>query len=850
MKHRKLGMIILACAVAAWLAPLCSRAQIAFVPNAGFESGTTAPDGWTIGVGDGGEGTWAWNTAQPHSGARSLMVRKTNAAGYSILDSSMVSVDPGKTYDVRAWIHVKGYARSFIYLMVTQFPVGVDTPRYPNAFGVQRSYDTGDGWTQLHVFVAIRDGNSRIRISGLMTRDSCDVSWDDFEVVPIEPGDAYHPRNEKPAPEVVPDETNARTTLAARMQSTAAVKKIDGRVRLVVDGKLIPPVFYVAPFLHPQDSQVADFRDAGVHTYLVPIMLGKGIYGDKGVWTGPDTYDFSAVESTLMRFLRVDPKGMLIVYLGTDPYRDWGRDHPGDVCRDQDGKMAVADLHPAAWGRDPGPGERYAPSLYSRALRADTAEAIQALVRHVRTLPAGKAVIGWQICGEADGEFFQWASSEAGNVHLADYSDAAVSAFRTWLGDRYHGDVGALQAAWRDPTVSFDSATIPSGARRLAAGFFLDPARDQPLVDYNRFCNEGIVDTVTGFASVVKREAGGPVVVGTYYPDAAGPADSQCHLALGRLIQSPDLDFVAAPAGYGVRAPGQPGECYSIWGSINLHGKLFVDEQDWRSWLSPPTSAASDRELGRVESAGAHNAIVRRASGMMLAFGDGTWWYDMDGGWFHDRGIMAGIAEAASAFRRDLQATGTSHADMAVFVDEDSLDYLATGVANQFRIDSILSQIVALNTSGTPYHLYLLSDLTRNDFPDYRAYVFLNAYHLSDAQRAALLSLRRDRKLLVFVHAPGVVGAADPASEIRSLTGIGVQGVPGDTLLCPIPLRSGNLLLTGVTAVMGASSARGPAYSVKDSDAMPLASYTTGQTAVAARDFGAWKSVFWRSCHG
>jgi len=55
--------------------------------------------------------------------------------------------------------------------------------------------------------------------------------------------------------------------------------------------------------------------------------------------------------------------------------------------------------------------------------------------------------------------------------------------------------------------------------------------------------------------------------------------------------------------------------------------------------------------------------MVRRECGMMLAFGQGTWWYDMCGGWFRDDGIMKGIAEARAAFASDLKLGGKPRAD-------------------------------------------------------------------------------------------------------------------------------------------------------------------------------------------
>lgn len=52
--------------------------------------------------------------------------------------------------------------------------------------------------------------------------------------------------------------------------------------------------------------------------------------------------------------------------------------------------------------------------------------------------------------------------------------------------------------------------------------------------------------------------------------------------------------------------------------------------------------------------------MVRRESGMMIAFGLGTWWYDLAGKWFRDDRIMSGHCRGGERVRHGLAEQRTS----------------------------------------------------------------------------------------------------------------------------------------------------------------------------------------------
>ena len=142
-------------------------------------------------------------------------------------------------------------------------------------------------------------------------------------------GIEYKPRYERPTPEALPPLEEAQRIVAARKRAKARMEIRDGRPRLVVDGKLVPPCFYVTSNtgLKPGGvSQIGDFRDAGVRIYLMFLSLGRRkdyVPSRWGTWVGPDQYDMGEIDELLWRTLRADPEGYVIFYMFTDPYESW-----------------------------------------------------------------------------------------------------------------------------------------------------------------------------------------------------------------------------------------------------------------------------------------------------------------------------------------------------------------------------------------------------------------------------------------------------------------------------------------------------------------------------------------------
>ena len=827
---------------------LCSQAFAAnvTVPNGNFETaGDPVPD-WNFSDADGSKSTFAVETKLAHQGQSALRVSKTNREGYVLLQSAKIPVTAKSTFAVSAWLNSNTMSEANAYFMISQFKPGSDKMDLPNIFGpVRPLYSTAGDWEELKQLFTAREGIDRIQISIIFSAAPIDVYVDDVQITNLA---NYKPRYEPPTPETLMPQADAEKVLLARPRATAEVKEIGQRPRLFIDGKESFPGFYLGAAWKGTNSQIKDFDNAGVHVYLIPYILGRGVYGDFGVWSGKDKTDFSELDDLLWRVLRADPHGYIMFYLCTDPYPQWGAEHPNDVVTDQDGNKVIVDMHFLRWGGEPKvvPGkayvERYGYSYVSSALRTDTEKVLSEFDQHIKNSLPGKAVIGYHVIGGNDGQMFAWG--DFGSDHLSDYSQASLHSFRNWLKARYT-TISNLQKAWHQPQVTFDTAQIPSAKQRLASSFFLNPKTEQDIADYNRFRSEGIVDTLDGYAKTLRQSHGTPIILGTYY---AGPNSGvKSHNATGYLLKNGLYNYVTSVLTYdAIRWPGGPGKAHQAWESLLLHSTFGLSEEDFRSWKSHPGTPESNYHVARVETAAESNAMIRRDNGRALAYGQGNWWYDMSGGWFSDPSIMKAVKESVDAYKLDLKDNDFPRADVAVFSDEASIDYINPQSAPNIRNSGLSKQIIEMNSSGVPFHLYLQSDISNPKLPDYKMYVFLDAYHLTAADWSAIQNLRRDGKTICFIHAPGVVsqqllGVNSASDAIAKVTGIHVVD-NGEALVGLKPAAKSTF---GGGDLISYGNIPAPTFAVDDANANIVADYAFDhKPAVAMRDFGSWKSVF------
>jgi hypothetical protein len=664
--------------------------------------------------------------------------------------------------------------------------------------------------------------------------------------------------------------------VAKRKPAEASVELIEGNLRVLFDGKRVAPAAYANNFAY-QGGRTPDlgghsfFANAGVHWQFRGLYSGGFHFHLQpelnpvklAFWPSRGVYDTSVVDWTIRDVLAQDPDARIMLAVWMDPYLKWGEENPDEVCMNELGEKAIGDNHLVRWGdklrAEDSITQRFLPSLYSQKMRDEANAMLANLVRYVESDPvASRCVVGYAIIGFNDAQFVNWAHWDT--KHMDDYSPPAQAQFREWVRKRYDGDEVRLRAAWNQPEITFDKVAIPRPEERRSKHLFLDWKTKMNVADFNRFYAEYPVELVESFAKTVKDNSAGDKIVTIYFASPLNAARSGS--GWERMAASPYIDAFHCPAHYGQRLPGQPGGAQAAMASALLHRKLFLTEQDFRTPMSRIVNENYSIGVGRAENPEMFSSMVKRETGMMLAAGQGTWWLDIEGpGLYNNEAFMVPIAESVKAFNAGLEDKGAPEADVAMVIGERSMDFLAntagqvtTGSDVDFRWFSMRHQRDKWNRSGVPYHIYTQADLLDPKLPDYKVWIFLSPQYISPQEREKIEALKSGGRTLVFLHAPAMVGAEDPAAAISQITGIQVQA-DGNRRIDRGRWRQTDAPAArdceGVIRFMGLPGERGsqpivaPAFRVSDPGATIVANYEDGEgAAIAIKSLEGWTSVF------
>jgi hypothetical protein len=622
------------------------------------------------------------------------------------------------------------------------------------------------------------------------------------------------------APEPVPPPYHVLPAEVLERLPAGQVRRVKNLPELTINGEGRSPVWF---FVNTEDAegqevavrQIRMAYEAGIRFFtLLAHLPWKGRSGERR---------FDHLEETLRLVAENAPEALVMPRLIFSPPVSWVKANDADMTRYQDGDQGDVSFASHAFWED------------------EAVSALRAAVEYVAQGSHASRVFGFYL---EHGEWFY----EKGRGY--DYSEVNQLGFRSWLKTKYRGNTVALRAAWCDGAVNFDSAVIPPSPPPDGPTLFLS-LREQRWADYHEYASDIVADVILRLGKTIKESSNGRSLVAVSYGYTMELARAGSgHLSLGKVLASDYIDIITGPLSYSARLPGGSAPLPVPLDSIHLAGKLYISEDDTKTYLAneEDTPDAYNPKISDPEGTWAAHC---RNFGAALARGAGISWMDLWGmGWLNDRDIwnslgrLRRVSEGISARRQNPETPPAPEPDVAVIVDERAFFDVRADEALLGRL--ITQQRDTLLRSGARVGFYLLSDLTKPEFPTTpRLLIFLNAFHLPDAVRTAIRERFQDEgRTLAWVYGPG--SREESLSELTEVIGMHLR-------LQPWGSKTGTTVLSNARSPMveflrgqkiGEDTRTNPTFYVADTKAETLAEYGNGNPSIAYRKHPRWQSVF------
>lgn len=631
---------------------------------------------------------------------------------------------------------------------------------------------------------------------------------------PKEPTPA--PPKEEPRPVLPP-----RPVVAIPPDAPQVVLQ-NGTPVLVRDKRAYPAIWFFGSAQDEKrlDTVLEEIRLAaasGIHVHSLFVDLEVG---EEGVESATR---FAAY--LLKKVLEVDPLAQVLFRTLFVAPRGWENRHPKARFSWLDGTLAD-------------------PSVCDDKFWSVAARNLETFVRQLRMLGQNDHILGVHL---DRGEWFYPENNGYDN------SPAAKEKFRDWARTRYNDDVVSLRAAWFDGDADFKTISVPPFERAGKHGdrFMRTSRKDRRWVDYHLFLSDATVFRIGELANVVKVASDGYFLVGVSYGysfEWSHPYSG--HLSLGKLLRTPEIDFIAGPPSYRHRAPGETASFPCPIDSLALNGKLYVSEEDFKTSIGNLQEPDDFNPV--IKTPQALESVHWRGAGAALAHGSGVCWMDLWGnGWLRTSSIWT-----RGSLVKDLLVRRTANPpaapDVAVFIDERSLAYLADPTGFNLLVKHVRDAVLR---SGLSAGFYLLSDLAHREiFPECKLSIFLNAWDMRPEYRSAIKSrLQRDGKVLFWLYLTGLFdGGRESLERVREITGIALRPQPFNSKSGTTILNRRHPLGESFDERHGVDGAQlEPSYFAIPEDATVLGEYSqTGLPSFVVREFSeggrdaGWKSVF------
>ena len=265
-----------------------------------------------------------------------------------------------------------------------------------------------------------------------------------------------------------------------------------------------PPRWFGFNTYAPNAETLRQFTKAGVNSVVCfpsNVLSMPGVPYNNAyppIWNGPGKYDFGCLDRQISDKLAVNPKAKFIFFLDLNTPTWWCRLRKTNDSFDELGRMAASEV----W-------------------RQDTREYLQAVLRHLESQHKD-VIVAYFLAG---GSTIEWLDRSYGEE-----SRTRRQAWRQWM----------IRRGQPDPI------DIPPASVRdhVSHGPFRDPVDDALAINYWKFSNALIADTILYYAAATQEVVKHRVPLGLcygYIMELAGGLLYQGHLTSTACMPSRDL---------------------------------------------------------------------------------------------------------------------------------------------------------------------------------------------------------------------------------------------------------------------------------------------------------------------
>jgi len=633
---------------------------------------------------------------------------------------------------------------------------------------------------------------------------------------------------------------------------------------LFLNGKAIPPMMSANAPKHSNYDTFSETVKAGMNLIIMRYPYGgPAIHGS---WKGENSYDFSDLDQNMYKVLMQNPNATLILSIdGLYPPLWWGQQNTDELLRDQKGNYVLSrseslyqkNIGPMEflnkiaeeaktvkggryhWFGARGPRAFYIPSNASEAYAKTMTDFLIALRRHIESQPYGKAVAGYRLCQGYDTQWGEpYYDRKKEDPHFFDYSTPMLNRFKAYLKLKYKTDK-ALQKAWNNQAVTFNSVEIPGIERRdidqhEEKVFLLNPDKYQDVIDFRDTMADLKSSLLLTFCKAIKDAGEKEVITLSYWPilQVSGAPINMKHIA--KTMNSPYLDVYGGWSGV-------------MHASNGLHDKLFMREMDTRVFTVVKQSYANGKLF---ETAQETINELRRLYTLQMCTGSGSWVYDLGFGWYNDPLVMEIIGDARNVYEKTLQFDRSPNAKMAVFAGNYSKHVQADGRRGMIpKVLLLANGFQTLFYAGTPVDQYYMCDL-KEVSKNYNIFYFPLDYGLRPEEMEQIELLKKNGNVLVFGYGAGYVSDRKSLKNVEKVTGIKMGIDPSINNLTVKAKTDSHVLTSSLVGYLGYGDSKlftgVPKIYVDDPSAISLGTFANSEerTGMAVKDHGSWKSIY------